>query len=51
MHTRLVPLSFGTLLLTLAVYKAMEYWKLSSGLKGFHLVKVLTQDQVLYYGL
>ncbi|OCB83929.1 hypothetical protein A7U60_g9138 [Sanghuangporus baumii] len=45
-----VPMAYGTILLVLALYKAAEYWKLSSGFKGFHLVRVLIQDQVMYYG-
>ncbi|KAL5514178.1 hypothetical protein ACEPAG_2266 [Sanghuangporus baumii] len=47
----LVPVVYGMILLVLALYKAAEYWKLSSGFKGFHLVRVLIQDQVIYYGL
>ncbi|KAL5476904.1 hypothetical protein ACEPAI_3090 [Sanghuangporus weigelae] len=48
--TWLTPMTYGSILLCLALYKATEYWKLSSGFKGFHLVRVLIQDQVLYYG-
>ncbi|KAL5498596.1 hypothetical protein ACEPAH_1950 [Sanghuangporus vaninii] len=47
----LVPTTYGLILLCLALYKAAEYWKLSSGFKGFRLVRVLIQDQVVYYGL
>ncbi|OCB83933.1 hypothetical protein A7U60_g9142 [Sanghuangporus baumii] len=46
-----VPMVYGLILLSLALYKAAEYWKLSSGFTGFHLVRVLIQDQVIYYGL
>ncbi|OCB85033.1 hypothetical protein A7U60_g7990 [Sanghuangporus baumii] len=46
----LVPMTYGLVLLSLALYKAAEYWKMSSGFKGFHLVRVLIQDQVIYYG-
>ena len=35
----------------LALYKAAEYWKLSAGLKGFTLVRVLVEDQILYFVL
>ncbi|OCB83922.1 hypothetical protein A7U60_g9128 [Sanghuangporus baumii] len=35
----------------LALYKAAEYWRLSSGFKGLTLVKVLIQDQVMYFAL
>ncbi|EJD00526.1 uncharacterized protein FOMMEDRAFT_159258 [Fomitiporia mediterranea MF3/22] len=44
------PLIYGTTLLCLAVFKAAEYWKMSSGFKGFHLIRVLVEDQILYYG-
>ena len=40
---------FGLLLLILAIYKATEYWKTSTGFNGFHLVRVIVQDQLLYY--
>ncbi|OCB85046.1 hypothetical protein A7U60_g8003 [Sanghuangporus baumii] len=45
-------MTYGLILLglALALYKAAEYWKLSSGFKGFHLVRVLVQDQVIYFG-
>ncbi|KAL5498496.1 hypothetical protein ACEPAH_1849 [Sanghuangporus vaninii] len=46
----LTPMVYGMILLVLALYKAAEYWKLSSGFMGFHLVRVLIQDQVIYYG-
>ena len=49
--TRTIPLTSGSMLLTLAIYKAREYWGESSGFKGFHLVRILIQDHVLYYGL
>ena len=32
--------------MTLAIYKAAEYWKLSAGFKGFTLIKVLIEDQI-----
>ena len=40
---------FGLLLMVLAIYKAAEYWKMSSGFEGFELVKVIIKDQVLYF--
>ncbi|KAL5477007.1 hypothetical protein ACEPAI_3194 [Sanghuangporus weigelae] len=46
-----MPAIYELILLVLALYKAAEYWKLSSRLEGFHLVRVLIRDQVLYYGL
>ncbi|EJD00572.1 uncharacterized protein FOMMEDRAFT_159313 [Fomitiporia mediterranea MF3/22] len=45
------PLTYGMILLCLAVFKAAEYWKMESGFKGSHLVGVLIMDQLLYYGL
>ena len=48
---RVVPSAYGTLLLGLALYKAAEYWKTTSGFKGFKLVKVLVLDQLLYFSL
>ncbi|OCB85035.1 hypothetical protein A7U60_g7992 [Sanghuangporus baumii] len=34
----LIPMTYGSILLCLALYKATEYWKLSAGFKGFHLI-------------
>ena len=44
-------MAYGMILLCIALYKAAAYWKLSSGFKDFHLVRVLVQDQVIYFGL
>ncbi|EJD07103.1 uncharacterized protein FOMMEDRAFT_152461 [Fomitiporia mediterranea MF3/22] len=43
-------LIYGMILLCLALFKAAEYWRISSNFKGFHLVRVLVEDQVIYYG-
>ncbi len=40
---------FECILLVLALYKASEFWKLSKGLTGFHLVRVLVVDQGVYF--
>ena len=48
---RSIPLAYGLILFGFALYKAAEYWKLSSGFKGFHLIGVLIRDQVIYFGL
>ncbi|KAL5476988.1 hypothetical protein ACEPAI_3174 [Sanghuangporus weigelae] len=48
--SNLIPMVYGLLLLVLAIYKAIEFWKLSPGFKDFRLVRVLVKDQVLYYG-
>ncbi|OCB83930.1 hypothetical protein A7U60_g9139 [Sanghuangporus baumii] len=45
-----IPMTYGMILLCLVLYKAANYWKLSSGFKGFDLVRVLIRDQVLYFG-
>lgn len=44
-------MTYGVILMALAVYKAAEFWKLSSGFKGLNLVKVLIADQVVYFVL
>ena len=50
-RTRAILLSFGTLLLTLEVYKVINLWRMSSGFKGLDPVRALIQDEVLYYSL
>ena len=47
---RLVPLSYGILLLGLALYKATEFWR-DHGLRGSRLVYTLIMDQVSYFFL
>lgn len=42
-------MAFGTVLMALAVYKATSIWKKGGKLRRFNLVKVLIQDQVLYF--
>lgn len=42
---------YGVILMALALYKAVEYWRMSRGFKGFTLVKVLIVDQVMYFAL
>ncbi|KAF4590506.1 hypothetical protein EYR38_009807 [Pleurotus pulmonarius] len=44
-----IPLVFECILLVLALYRASEFWKLSQGLTGFHLVRVLVVDQAVYF--
>ncbi|KAH8107333.1 hypothetical protein DFH11DRAFT_1517754 [Phellopilus nigrolimitatus] len=43
------PMVYGLILMILALYKAAEYWKESGGFGQLSLVKVLLQDQVIYY--
>ncbi|EJC99532.1 uncharacterized protein FOMMEDRAFT_160599 [Fomitiporia mediterranea MF3/22] len=40
---------YGLVLMLLALYRAAEYWKMSSGFRGFKLVKVLIRDQIIYF--
>lgn len=49
--SRIIPLAYSIILLALALYKAVEYWRMSAGFKGFALVKVLVQDQIIYFWL
>ena len=42
-------MSYGAILMVLALYKAAEYWKISTGFKGFALVRILIRDQALYF--
>ncbi|KAL5524847.1 hypothetical protein ACEPAF_9993 [Sanghuangporus sanghuang] len=44
-----VPMVYGVILVILALYRAADYWRMSFGFKGFALVKVLIQDQVMYF--
>ncbi|OCB90508.1 hypothetical protein A7U60_g2242 [Sanghuangporus baumii] len=46
----IIPITFGLILLILALYKAAEHWRASSGLRGLELVRVVIRDQFLYYG-
>ena len=49
MQNRAIPLAYGVILLVLALYKAADYWETSAGFKGFKLVRVLIQDQIIYF--
>lgn len=42
---------YGVVLMALALYKAADHWRVSSGLEGFTLMKVLIIDQVIYFDL
>lgn len=44
-------MAYGVILMALALYKAAEFWRLSSGFKGFNLMKVLIIDQAIYFVL
>ncbi|OCB83890.1 hypothetical protein A7U60_g9096 [Sanghuangporus baumii] len=45
----IIPMVYNLVLMILAVYKAGEYWRMSAGLKGFQLVKVVIKDQIIYF--
>lgn len=42
---------YGIILMALALFKAAEFWRMSAGFKGFNLVKVLIEDQAIYFVL
>ncbi|KAI5121790.1 hypothetical protein M0805_009782 [Coniferiporia weirii] len=46
-----IPLAFEAILLFLSLYKASQYWRESAGIGGLTLVKVLLQDQAIYFFL
>ena len=45
---RIIPLAYGALLLCLALFKGIEYWRMD-GLRNSELVLVIIKDQVFYY--
>ena len=42
-------MTYGAILMVLALFKSAEYWKMAAGFKGFPLVKILIRDQALYF--
>lgn len=46
---RAIPLIFAVMLMGLALCKAASTWRETQGFKGVVLIKVLIQDQVLYF--
>lgn len=40
---------FGLVIMVLAVYKAAIMWKENGEFRGLNLIKVLIQDQLLYF--
>ncbi|KAH8109195.1 hypothetical protein DFH11DRAFT_1814244, partial [Phellopilus nigrolimitatus] len=46
---RAAPMMYGIILMVLAFYKAAEHWRETAGFSQFTLVKVLIQDQALYF--
>ncbi|KAH8112167.1 hypothetical protein DFH11DRAFT_1545872 [Phellopilus nigrolimitatus] len=43
------PMLYEIILMALALYKAAEYWRETGGFSQFALVKVLIQDQAIYF--
>ncbi|KAH8106557.1 hypothetical protein DFH11DRAFT_1518081 [Phellopilus nigrolimitatus] len=43
------PMLYGIILMVLALYKAAEHWRETAGFSQFTLVKVLIQDQAIYF--
>ncbi|EJD02268.1 uncharacterized protein FOMMEDRAFT_21024 [Fomitiporia mediterranea MF3/22] len=46
---RALPTANGFLLLCLTLYKAAEFPRRSEGFKGFELVRIIAQDQMIYF--
>ncbi|EJC99535.1 uncharacterized protein FOMMEDRAFT_160601 [Fomitiporia mediterranea MF3/22] len=44
-----IPMVYGFALMLLALYKAAEYWKMSTRFRGFKLVEILIRDQIIYF--
>ncbi|KAH8112181.1 hypothetical protein DFH11DRAFT_1786727, partial [Phellopilus nigrolimitatus] len=43
------PMLYAVILMILALYKAAEHWRETAGFSQFTLVKVLIQDQAIYF--
>ncbi|KAH8109857.1 hypothetical protein DFH11DRAFT_1515127 [Phellopilus nigrolimitatus] len=43
------PMLYGIILMVLALYKAAEHWRETGGFSQFPLLKVLIQDQAIYF--
>ncbi|KAH8112158.1 hypothetical protein DFH11DRAFT_1858205 [Phellopilus nigrolimitatus] len=46
---RVAAMLYGIILMILALYKAAEHWRETAGFSQFTLVKVLIQDQAIYF--
>ncbi|KAL5490705.1 hypothetical protein ACEPAI_5539 [Sanghuangporus weigelae] len=44
-----IPMVYSAILFLLAVYKAIVYWKGNRGFEGSTLIRVLIQDQIVYF--
>ena len=45
---RLIPAVFGLVILSLALYKVIVYWRTSS-IDGQSLIQLIVKDQTIYY--
>ncbi|KAH8109823.1 hypothetical protein DFH11DRAFT_1861012 [Phellopilus nigrolimitatus] len=43
------PMLYAIILMVLALYKAAQHWRETAGFSQFNLVKVLIQDQAIYF--
>ncbi|KAL5512043.1 hypothetical protein ACEPAH_5262 [Sanghuangporus vaninii] len=46
-----IPMVYSTVLFALALYKAIEFWLINRGFEGLTLVRVLIEDQAIYFVL
>ncbi|KAH8105641.1 hypothetical protein DFH11DRAFT_1691975 [Phellopilus nigrolimitatus] len=46
-----IPMAYTTILMALALYKAAQFWKESAGFSQFDIVKVVMQDQAIYFSI
>ncbi|KAL5512053.1 hypothetical protein ACEPAH_5272 [Sanghuangporus vaninii] len=44
-----IPMVYSTILFSLALYKAVGFWMINRSLESLTLVKVLIQDQIIYF--
>ncbi|KAL5512054.1 hypothetical protein ACEPAH_5273 [Sanghuangporus vaninii] len=44
-----IPMVYSAVLFLLALYKAIVYWKGNRGFEGSTLIRVLIQDQIIYF--
>ena len=49
--SRVLPLAYELLIMGLAMYKAVKFWKASAGFSGLRLIKVIMMDQVMTFAL
>ncbi|OCB91359.1 hypothetical protein A7U60_g1398 [Sanghuangporus baumii] len=46
-----IPMVYSTILFALALYKAIGFWLINRGFEGLTLVRVLIEDQAIYFVL